>query len=299
MSRDMIKAVKKFYSRPFMQEIRSPVEIVLYRLLLLAAWTVYRVKYRRVLQKTRLFIEEAAQDIRKKGKSAFVFANGPSMADIDLAKINALCESDECDLIAINSYLSKSAHIAPPRFAVFADNVHFAGGETQYTKDVETCERLGITYFAPAKYCEGPSNLRRAFCSICNIDSRNTADITKPAGYYGVTALFALSLAKSLGYKRIYICGYDNSYFRDFEVGEDREMLLRHKHYYDSKESDTLVKCLYNTGSEFFFDTFRHFKFIEKISGSGSFLNIARTTYITAIQRDLTMDFYKIPDRDQ
>ncbi|OWY14206.1 hypothetical protein B6V73_16550 [Thioclava sp. JM3] len=290
----MFAAIKKFYSKPFLQETRSLFAIILYRLFLAVVWPIYWAKYRRVLRHTRAFIRETSTDIRKRGKSAFVFANGPSLRDIDLAKIRALCQTGKYDLISVNSYASKSAETAPPRFAVFADNVHFAGGDTQYSRDLETCERLGITYFAPAKYIDGKSPLRMGFCSLSNIDAANTSDITRPAGYYGVTAFFALSLAKMLGYKKIYICGYDNSYFRDFEVGDDGKMFIRHKHYYDDDAADTLVPCLYRSSSEFFFDTYRHFSFLAKIArDDSSIVNVAKRTYLSDISMDRSLDIYK------
>jgi hypothetical protein len=255
----------------------------------------YAIRYRGPLERTRSFLRDATAEIRRDGKSAFVFANGPSMSDIDLNKVRALCETGAYDLIAINSYLSKSAEIAPPTFAVFADNVHFVGGETQYTRDVEACERHGIPYFAPAKYCAASDQLRHGFCGIANIDSSNTTDITRPTGYYGVTAFYALSLAKMLGYRRIYICGFDNSYFRDFEVAKDGSMFIRHKHYYDEEGGDTLVPCLYRSSSQFFFDTYRHFQFLEKIGSEnfGSIANMARTTFLSTFPRDTTLSVYK------
>lgn len=291
----MIQQVKRFYSRPFLNETRSPAEIILYRAFMAVVWLVYSIQYRATLGRTRSFLCDASAEIRRHGKSAFVFANGPSMSDIDLSKVRALCNTGAYDLIAINSYLSKSAEIAPPTFAVFADNVHFAGGETQYTKDVEACERLGIPYFAPAKYCAAPNPLRHGFCSIANIDASNTTDITRPTGYYGVTAFYALSLAKMLGYRRIYICGFDNSYFRDFEVGADGSMFIRHKHYYDEESGDTLVPCIYRSSAQFFFDTFRHFHFLEKIERENlsSIANIARTTFLSTFPRDTTLSVYK------
>lgn len=289
----MFGAVKLFYSKPFLRETRSLTEILLYRLLLASAWAVYRIKYRSALRQTRAFLCDTSKEIERSQKSAFVFANGPSMGDIDLKKVRQLCDTGKYDLIAINSYLSNSADVAKPTFAVFADNVHFIDGNTQYNRDIETCERLDIPYFAPAKYIDHKHPLRRGYCSLSNIDLANTSDITRPAGYYGVTAFFAISLAKSLGYKKIYICGFDNSYFRDFEVDEDGTMHIRHKHYYDKKNTDTRVPCLYGSSAEFFFDTYRHFHYLEKISYKrGEIENVARSSFVSSIRRNFNLNIY-------
>jgi hypothetical protein len=290
----MIKQIKKIYTRPFFKETRSIGDILIYRVLNLAIWTAYKIKYRLQLKETSLFIEKQKKEIIKKEKSVFVFANGPSMMDIDLNKVSALCKKGEYDLIAINSYLSNSADIAKPTYAIFADNVHFNNPVGQYKADIEKCKELGIVYFAPAKYVNQTDGLKYAYCSLCNIDASNTSNILKPAGYYGLTALFSLSLAKMLGYQKIYICGFDNSYFLDFEVLDNGEMCIRHKHYYDNKTSETKVKCLYGSTAEFFIDTYRHFSFLEKvISFDSGILNIARKTYLSTAARCFSLDVYK------
>lgn len=289
----MLKLVKKIYTRPFLSETRSIAEIALYRIICIVVWKIYKIKYRTVLRRTNKFIAEQKIQRDFSSKNAFVFANGPSLSDIDLNKINHLCESGEFDLIAINSYLSKSADVAKPTYAVFADNVHFNDTEGQYKSDINKCKELGITYFAPAKYVKNIKDAPYAYCSLCDIDSGNTNDILQPAGYYGVTAFFALSLACMLGYKKIYICGFDNSYFLDYKVSAAGEMYIHHRHYYDNREQDIRVPCTYKTTSEFFMDVYRHFNFIEKIVAANSNIeNIAKKTYLNLPRRNLTFDIY-------
>lgn len=289
----MFSFIKNIYSRPFLNETRSITEIMLYRFINTAIWIYYKIRYAQELTKSRKFISAARDRNIAGNRKAFVFANGPSVGDIDPFKIKKFCESGEFDLIAINSYLSKSADIAPPTYAVFADNIHFINPTGQYRLDIEKCEALGITYFAPAKYAKKTVSLIQAYCSLCNIDTSNTSNILKPAGYYGVTAFFALSLAKMLGYQKIYICGFDNSYFLDFEVLDDGAMCIRHKHYYDDQVSETKVKCLYGSTSEFFMDIHRHFSFLEKIiSSDPRFFNIAKTTFLNKATRSFVLDVY-------
>ena len=290
----MLEIIKKIHTQPFWCETRSISKITLYRVFSALSWLFYRVKYRKTLKETRAFIALASKEVAKKNKSAFVFANGTSMKDIDLHKIKQLCEADTYDLIAINSYLSNSAEIAPPRFAVFADKLHFAEGETQYKRDINVCEELGIPYFSPARYVNKAHPLRRGFCSLTNIDSVNCSDITKPLGYYGLTALFALSLAKMIGYEKIYICGFDNDYFKDFGVGPQGDMYISHRHYYDEESKDTRVPCIYASGTEFFFDTYRYFQFVNKVNMiKNQIHNVAKVTYISEIPRDFSLNIYK------
>jgi hypothetical protein len=290
----MISFIKAIYSRPFRRETRSIGQILIYRAVSVLIWIGYFLKYCGVLSVTRKLLQSKRREVVAAGKCAFVFANGPSLQALDFGKIKSLVDSGKFDLIAINSFLSKSAHMLKPTYAVFADNVHFTGANDQYAADVRACESLNITYFVPAKYAHRDSSYRLGYCSLCDLDSSNVADVTRPAGYYGVTAFFAVSLAKALGYDRVFICGFDNSYFKDFEVDAEEGMILRHRHYYDANGADCRVRCLYESSSEFFFDTYRHFACIEKIcAGSGQIRNIAKTTYLSSVPLDYSLDVYK------
>ena len=288
----MRELIKRYHSQPFHNETRSIGDIIRYRAVMRLAAAGYALKFRRELARTRDYIGTLRQEIAREGKSAFVFANGPSLSDIDLGKVADLCRSDRYDLIAINSFFSKSASIARPRFAVFCDNVHFSGKDDQYSRDMQTCIDLNITRFVPAKYRRDDPN-SFGYCNMCNIDSNNVSDVTRPAGYYGVTAFFAISLAKMLGYENIYLCGFDNSYFKDFEVDTEGGMHIHHRHYYDDRMMETKVPCLYDKTSNFFFDSYRHFDFLEKICRNDPrIFNIAKTSYVSSIPRFFGLDVY-------
>lgn len=290
----MLIKLKKTYSEPFLNETRSISSILIYRMLCWFVAIIYKLKNFNKLKRTREFLKKESEEVKKLKKCAFVFANGPSMTDIDLDKISKLCINGNYDLIAINSYLSKSANLAKPTYAIFADNKHFENPQGQFKDDIDKCKELGIKYFSPAKFVFNNEENRLAYCSICNIDGDNTNNILEPAGYYGMTAFFALSLAAMIGYEKIYICGFDNSYFLDFEVEKNGEMCINHKHYYDVGKVETKVKCLYKNSSEFFFDTYRHFKFLEKIYiKNGNIYNIAKKTYLNTIPVCEALDVYK------
>lgn len=291
---NIIKFFKKIHHNPYKKEFSTGVDIFFYRFIIKIIWIVYKLKYYKQLSNTKKYIENYKKDVGRNKKSVFVFANGPSLKDIDLKKIDYLCKSKKFDLICVNSYLSKSAHIAKPTFAVFGDNVHFTGKDDQYGKDISTCKDLNIPYFLPAKYHGITNGTRFSFCGISNLLSRNTSDITKPVGFYGVTAFFALALAKMLQYENIYICGFDNSYFKDFQVKENGDMVILHEHYYDDKSQNIEVPCLYKSTSEFFFDTYRHFFYLEKIFfEQKNMKNIAKKTYLSSVSINDSLDVYK------
>lgn len=289
----MIKLLKKIHHTPYKKEFRGALDILLYKIVIKLLKTGYAIKFYKPLSETRKYIKNYKKQVESNKKSAFVLANGPSVNDLDLRKINELCMTGQFDLIAVNSYLSKSAHLARPTFAIFGDNLHFTGKDDQYGRDVSTCRNLDIPYFVPAKYYKSTKGTRLAFCGMSNLFSSNTSDITKPAGYYGVTAFFALSLAKMLCYENIYICGFDNSYFKDFHIKQDGNMAILHRHYYDNEQQSIEVPCLYESTSEFFFDTYRHFFYLEKIFYlQKNMKNIAKKTYLSSIEKEENLDVY-------
>lgn len=292
----LIVRAKIYYQTPFRKEMESGFGLIFYKIFTKFIGFTYTAYHFKSLISSRNKSKTIKKSIVDNEKNAFVFANGPSLSDIDLGKVRKLIEGGEYDLIAVNSFLSKSSSEIMPTFAVFSDNLHFNvdDKDSQYSKDVSICKEKNIKYFVPFKYYQCKSSLQIGYNAFCEIFSKNTSNILNPPGFYGLTALHALRVAKHLGYKNIYICGFDNSYFKDFEVGDTGEMVIRHRHYYDGKSNDVEVPCLYERSSEFFFDTYRHFHYIEKITKTdGGFLNVALHTYLSSIRRDLTLDIYK------
>jgi Protein of unknown function DUF115 len=293
---NLISILKKYYQTPFRIETESGFRLIFYKTLTRILGLAYTLYYHKPLFLSRSKAGEIKTQILKNKKSAFVFANGPSLADIDLIKLRKFIENGSHDLIAVNSFLSKSAHEIHPTFAIFSDNLHFKTDDknSQYAKDVDICEKNGIRYFVPFNHLNTKSLLQIGYNAFCDIFSKNTTNILTPPGFYGLTALHALRIAKYLGYEKIYLCGFDNSYFKDYEVKRDGEMVIRHRHYYDEHSVNVDVPCIYSQSSEFFFDSYRHFKYIEKIThASPQFKNIAAITYISSIERSTKLDVYK------
>lgn len=285
---------KKFYNYCWLHESSSAFFLLFQKITLGLGGVIYTLYFRRNLIKTRRLLAE--KRIENKGKKVFVFANGPSLGAIDLEKIKRL-QTQGHSLIAINSFVSKSASIIRPDYVVFADKLHFglkASESTQYAEDVSWCIQNGVKIFLPAHYAHllrgGDSY---SFNGFVNIFSGNVTDISKPLGYYPLTGLYALSLAVNLGFSEIYMAGFDNSYFKEFEVTDGSALLLKHTHYYDEKGGDTVVKKEWMPTSKLFFDFYRHFGFIEKITASfPGFINVSRVTYLLSVRRRLDLDIY-------
>lgn len=288
--------LKKYYQHPFRNEVQGVSSLLLHKIISKLIGTLLTLKYSYKIYESRKRVLKIKTNIKNKKKSVFVFANGPSLKDIDFPKVKKLVDSGEYDIIAVNSFLSKSIESVSPTFAVFADNLHFdkEGKNNQYQQDVDICKKFAIQYFVPFQHFDCISDIQIGYNSICDIFSKNTKNIFSPSGFYGITAFHALRVAKYLNYENIYMCGFDNSYFKDYEVKKNGDMIIRHQHYYDDVKSNTEVPCIYENSSEFFFDTYRHFKYLEKITNSGgNFKNIALNTYMSTIKRSFELDIYK------
>lgn len=290
-----MKNLKEIYRKYWLGEAQSTLDLGKNIILCRLSGLIYSAKYRGELKKTKSYIEEKIKE--NKEKSVFLFANGPSLKDIDLGKISRL-KKENYEVIALNSFVSRSAETLKPDYVVFADKIHFGLKEAasdQYAKDMDWCIDNDVKVFLPAHYAHLinlPQKL--PFNAFSEVYSKNTSDITKPLGYYPLTALYALSIAKALGYKKILIAGFDNSYFKDFEVSQSSEVIINHKHYYDAEKDNTEVIQANTPTSKVFFDFYRQFKFIEKITGScGLFENVSKKTYISTIKRNHSLDIYK------
>jgi len=293
-----IAFLKQYYQFPFRNEIQGAANLCLYKFVTKLMGVSYKVRHIIKVRKSWAKVKKIKAIIKNARKSVFVFANGPSLNDIDLSKIKALMASGAYDLIAINSFLSKSAAEILPTFAVFADNLHFEKKlrNDQYQNDINVCLENSVECFVPFQHFENQNDNHIGYNSFCEIYSSNTSDMFSSPGFYGLTALHALRIAKHLGYVNIYMCGFDNSYFKDFDVKESGEMIIRHRHYYDDASADIEVPCLYKSTSEFFFDAYRHFKYIEKITeNSKNIINVSLKTFISSVGRETKLDIYKKP----
>ena len=177
----------------------------------------------------------------KKGKKCFVFANGPSMNLLDIKKIEKY-QKTGFDVICVNSYIiSDMAKTIVPNCYVLSDPASF-GIQTNYStsegiiihkKIVKCLNKLNIPVFIPVQYSNlSIINHHYIFNDFENRFLRNI-DPTKPRGYRTMTAYKALAIACYLGYDNIYICGFDNDYFKAISVDENNDVYIINKHHYD------------------------------------------------------------------
>jgi hypothetical protein len=174
----------------------------------------------------------------KKGKKCFVFANGPSMNLLDVEKIERYQKAG-FEVICVNSYIiSDMAKTVVPDYYVLSDPTYFAPYQDVIDAEKRQIARLielKILVFIPAQFSN--RNLFKHNCIFNDFENRfnRNIDPIKPRGYRTMTAYKALAIACYMGYEKIYICGFDNDYFKALSVDENNYVYYIDKHFYDDE----------------------------------------------------------------
>lgn len=237
------------------------------------------------------------------GKSVFVFANGPSLSSLDPNKVSNL----GLDVFAVNGYLwSDFSKVVSPTHYVLSDLISFSPKmDHVYTEEqkelarkfkklqVEISEK-NIQLFVPMKFLNKTLTKNKiGFCDIENTMSNNVENIGSPRGYLSMTAYKALAISLYLGYDNIYICGFDNDYFKMLEADENNDLYFYDKHFFDSGNKRYLkdLRSVENVGDFLFKDHFL-FLHLEKFS-SDRIVNLDKNNLNVCFSKQHDLDIYK------
>lgn len=287
----------KFLRSAYRDETTSITKLLILKFLFSLKGVAYCAWFYRDRRVGRRLIERYSKTTKKK---VFVFANGPSLGDINFEKVKRY-QSESHDVIAINSFSSKAIEKfgVIPDFCVFGDPYHYESEKKitdQALDDIDAVNKRCIVSFVPMHLCSKSRFLKSVpFCSSSNPYAKNVTDCSKPLGYYPVTAFYALSIAISLGYEEIFVCGFDNSYFLDFSVDIDGRKYFIDKHFYEEAPIKRYIDpSWFPNSSHVFLNFCRHFGYLEKIGRSRVLIkNVAKLTYTDAFIRCLSLDIYK------
>lgn len=248
----------------------------------------------------------------KKGASAFVFANGPSLKKLNAEKVNKYLLHG-FDLFAINSYITtKFAQIAPPTHYILSDPAHFGKADylmpqqiLQIRKDMNRILAMKIPLFCPLGLSNFVYHDLYAFNDSENLFTSNFSDVTKPRGYPTMTAYKALSIACYMGYDKIYICGIDNDYFKSLIVDENNELYYTDNHFFDNNEnrineSNSIEGPLYKVNKKLESDSIGHllyvhhflFKQLEKFN-KYEIINLDKNSLVDVFSKHHNLDIYQ------
>jgi hypothetical protein len=279
----------------------SLIKIIFYRILkfflVKARYIKYFIQYNKDLADIRKLKDS------KIGKSAFIFANGPSLNKLSIKKIKRC----KFDIFAVNKYIN--SNFPEPNFYVLSDLGYFIRNKIEPENSLilrKLLKNAAITIFVPAelkkiiKKEKVEGNKTISFCDLEDIYSDNNLDVTKPRNYINLTAFKALAIGTYFGYSKIYISGFDNSFFFDIQSDINNNLFYYLRHFYKSKGKKINYNKMYNTFSYgeimandypvyLDFDLFLNQK-------STKIINLDKSSLITAFTKKHKLDLYKKKD---
>lgn len=283
--------LKEIYYYPFWKPISNPVLFCIYKLLIWFLSSIERIVFFREFRRTLDFIERTKLDI--KDSEVLVLANGPSVKDLDLKKLN---RNNKLFKITLNSF---TASVPSTEFKsdliVFCDPASLKDEKFKHT--FESAYELNVPIIMPInmkKYLPEFRDNIYFISALNDVCSSNVDKLIRPLGYYSMTAFYALSISKNISTNNILICGYDNSYFKSFNVDSYSRASVHHHHFYAEEDTEVGVLELRKgkSSSFHFYDFYQHFRFLEKICDDDRIVNVAKETYLANVPRDLSREIY-------
>jgi hypothetical protein len=203
----------------------------------------------------REYLRDLSGSIRKKrfsklmerkrigaGKIAFVFASGPSINKLNPDKIRKVCKDINGEILCVNYFInSEFAKVTGMDYWLLSDPRHFdlslIDTVIAHKKATEIVKNaLFVPHFFMDKAIQ-ISNLNIIPFNDIETSSIFSMNIDPcfPRSYVNMSAYKALAIAIFLGYDRIYIGGFDNTYIRDLGCDENNFIYRRTNHFYGSQ----------------------------------------------------------------
>jgi hypothetical protein len=262
--------MKKLCPNPY-----SPIETILYYMRDLKR--KIKVEYKSESKKY-----EKLKSLResKNGKESFVLANGPSVNKLDPEKLLKEKENRDADLFCVNYFpLSKLSKTVGPEYLVLSDPYSFELGVKKNRMCIDEAEKSVKKIFVPARFANTAKGSTNVDIVEFN-DERgahifgNSIDPTKPRSYISMTAYKALAISIYLGYERIFICGFDNTYVRMFGCDKNNRIYRTDEHfseksYPNDDEKDMWLEENVEDVKDVLFTYSRLFRDLKKFKGNG------------------------------
>ena len=232
---------------------------------------------------------------------AFVFANGPSLQKIDPNKIKTL-QNKNYFVFVINSFIDTefARHVIPDYYLLsdpvyFGVNMHLISEERkkETMQDMKKIKDNNIKLFVPCSYVSLVDYDKKfSFNDSQNLFCDNITNIYRPRGYISMTAYKALAMACFMGFKNIYICGFDNNYFKNLFVNENNEIFYEEDHFYDDDSNKSKIhKTEAKSVGELLYNHHFLFKHLEKFS-KYPIINLDKESLVDSFEKKHNLDVY-------
>jgi hypothetical protein len=201
--------------------------------------TINYIKYNSLYKETKKLRKS------KTTKKLFLFGNGNSIKLIDPYKILQL-QKKGFEVMTTNSFLySKIGKIIRPDYYVLSDHRLINPSQKFFDKTINKqitfsnsiLKKLNTIIFLPSDFYGKHSFLNKIYYfNNLEINNKNFDNITIPRCYHSMTGLKAMSIACYLGYKEIYLCGFDNDQWTTIKVDQYNNIFNQRSHFYGNQK---------------------------------------------------------------
>ena len=278
-------------------------QILKYRVITYLKIFKYYILY--VLPLLKYFSKTKRLKNSHKNDYAFVFANGPSLKKVDPNKVANL-QKKNFYVFAVNSYISSDfASVVAPNYYVLSDPAYFGieskliteERKIELKRDYNKILKNRVKLFIPSRFIKKQNyDFTYAFNDSQNIFSNNITNPLRPRGYLSMTAYKALAMACYLGFKKIYICGFDNNYVQTLKVNQNNEMYIVDRHFYNNETYESRIHKIKNnvtkTVGEYLYHHHFLFKHLEKFS-KYPIVNLDKDSLVDCFDKIHDLDIYK------
>jgi hypothetical protein len=198
--------------------------------------------------------------------NVFVFANGPSLKKLDFFKVKKYQE-EGFKIFCVNSFIGDGTDlIFIPDYYVLSDPAFFGFYNELYENlGKEADKRIkeiknnvnalknnkDIKLFVPIQFYR-MLDMNNEIFYFNDIEyiwfNKNVSNIIYPRSYISMTAYKALAIACFMGFKKIYICGFDNDYFKNITVDIENNLYYANMHFREQEDSK-IRKVVHNEAS--------------------------------------------------
>ena len=205
----------------------------------------------------------------RKKPQALILANGPSTKMLDFNKIVQLQRNNKLDVFVINSFFKfKVKRNFAADFLVLSDPTHKPNSGSDSTNELWQwiinqknlkiiCPTIWRSEFGNSMYDNLKVYYFNDFERLIPTKDLNPA---KPRSYMSLTVLKALAVASSLGYKRIYLIGADNTMFKGLTGSPNNDIFQKSEHSIRNYHPPfNFTKIFGMTSSDYFADLSRIF----------------------------------------
>ncbi len=236
----------------------------------------------------------------KKGKTALVLANGPSVGQLDPEKISRLQRENGLEVFAVNSFVSSPmAAMVKPDYYLLSDPAFFQPEKFPHlterlTRDMQLLNDADVPCFVPLeRYNTVSFRQKYGYYDRGNL-FLSKITITGPRSYISMTSYKALAAACFMGYSQIFISGFDNDYFLNVVVDDNNDMYYVDRHFYDTPGAEPArVRDTHaNSMGELLYSHHFLFKDLEKFR-EYPIVNLNKGGLVDCFPKYHTLDVYK------